>query len=83
MDDDDRNYDDPIMDNIHLEYYNLDKKADEFVKYFRNMSKHYLSDHLIHTFGGDFCYSCAYTWYHNLDKLVIIIIIINLFMNYY
>jgi hypothetical protein len=35
----DRN--DPIMYDKSLEYYNLDRKADDFINYFRQQSTHY------------------------------------------
>lgn len=60
----------PIMDNPHLMGYNVDKKCDEFVSYFRNMSSHFKSDHLMHTMGEDFNYSNALMWYKNMDKLI-------------
>ena len=46
--------DEPIHDNPHLEYFNIEKRANEFVEYFRNVSLHYKTEHVVHTFGGDF-----------------------------
>lgn len=48
-----------MMDNPHLEGFNIDWKADEYVSYFRNMSAHFRSDHLLHTIGEDFNYANA------------------------
>lgn len=47
-------YDTPIMDDPRLELYNVKERADEFVLYFKNMSIHYRSNHLLHTMGSDF-----------------------------
>ncbi|KAL4512875.1 hypothetical protein ABPG72_017560 [Tetrahymena utriculariae] len=62
--------DDPIMDNPRLEGYNIDWKSAEFVEYFRNMSAHFRSNHLLHTMGEDFNYANALMWYKNMDKLI-------------
>lgn len=62
--------DEPMMDNPKLEGYNIDWKSAEFVEYFRNMSAHYRSDHLMHTMGEDFNYANALMWYKNMDKLI-------------
>lgn len=59
-----------MMDNPKLEGYNIDWKSAEFVEYFRNMSAHYRSDHLMHTMGEDFNYANALMWYKNMDKLI-------------
>ena len=49
--------------------YNIDTRAADFVNYFRNMSTHYRSKHLLHTFGEDFEFHNAQMFYKNLDKL--------------
>ena len=52
---------DPIRADKRLEDYNVDKKANELVRYFRNMQNQYLSDKiLMHTFGDDFCFANAH-----------------------
>jgi hypothetical protein len=33
------------------------------------MRLHYNTDNLMHTFGEDFAYGTANTWFKNLDKL--------------
>ena len=43
--------DEPIMDDPNLQGYNLDIKSDIFAEYFRSMSVHYRSAHLLHTLG--------------------------------
>jgi len=58
------------MDNKLLEDYNVDVRSDEFVSYFRNMSTHFRSSHLMHTMGEDFNYASALMWYKNMDKLI-------------
>lgn len=60
----------PIMDDPSLEGQNVRDRADQFMKYFRKMSKYYKSNHLMHTFGSDFHYMNAYQWYINLDRLI-------------
>ncbi len=67
---DERCRDDPIMDNPNLENYNLKEKAEEFVKYFKNMALHYKHNELIHTMGSDFQYSNAHKYFKNMDKLI-------------
>lgn len=62
--------DEPIMDSLELEGYNLDWKCDEFVSYFRNMSAHFRSPILMHTMGEDFNYASANIQYKNIDKLM-------------
>ena len=49
--------------------YNLDKRANELVNYFKSMSNHYQGKNLMHTFGDDFNYANARMWFKNLDKL--------------
>ncbi|EGR32713.1 hypothetical protein IMG5_073080 [Ichthyophthirius multifiliis] len=62
--------DEPIMSNKQLEGYNLDKKSDQFVEYFKNMSLFYKSRHLMHTLGGDFHFANAIMTYKNMDKII-------------
>ena len=45
------------------------------VAYFKRMVKYYRSNHLFHLFGEDDKYTNAWTWYKNLDKLVILLYI--------
>lgn len=33
------------------------------------MSEHFRSNNIFHTFGSDYAYSDASTWYDNLDKI--------------
>jgi lysosomal alpha-mannosidase len=58
------------MDDPLLENYNVHSRAWDFVYYFRNMSLHYRNKNLMHTFGEDFHYATANTWFKNLDKLI-------------
>ncbi|KAL4481724.1 hypothetical protein ABPG74_007813 [Tetrahymena malaccensis] len=60
----------PIMDNPELENYNVDKRSVEYINYFRKMSAHYRSNHLLHTQGSDFHFSNALQQYKNLDRLM-------------
>lgn len=48
----------------------MNRRARQFVDYFRNQSLHYRGNVLIHTMGSDFEWSNAPLFYKNLDKLV-------------
>jgi len=65
-----RNIDDPIMDDPHLQMYNVDSKSDTFVAWFREMAQYYRTTELIHTFGDDFNYQAAHINFKNADKLL-------------
>ena len=54
------NRDEPIMDDPRLEGYNVDRRSNDLVNYFRDMSQHYRSRELAHTFGTDFAFSNAF-----------------------
>lgn len=62
--------DKPIIDDPLLEGYNLEERAQTLADYFKSMRLHYNTDNLMHTFGEDFNYGTANTWFKNLDKLV-------------
>jgi lysosomal alpha-mannosidase len=53
-----------------LEDYNLEKKADDFINYFRDMQTHYKQNVLIHTMGSDFQYMDAKMNFMNMDRLL-------------
>ena len=65
-----RRKDEPIKDDPFLVDYNLDRKADGFVEYFRSMSNHYRTNNLMHCMGGDFHYADARVTFKNMDKLI-------------
>jgi hypothetical protein len=60
----------PIKYDKNLDGYNLDKKSESFANYFRAMSTHYRSNHLLHTLGSDFQYSNARMWFMNMDRIL-------------
>ena len=63
--------DEPIRDDPTLEDFNVDKRADDFVNYFKNMALHFKhKTDLLHTMGSDFQYSNARMYFKNVDKLI-------------
>ena len=62
--------DEPIAFDPDLENYNVERKVQEITTYFRGMSASYQSDHLLHTWGDDFNFQAAASYYKNLDKLI-------------
>lgn len=62
--------DDPIMYDPSLEDDNIEQKATEFIKYFRDMSSHYKQNILMHTMGSDFQYMDAKMNFMNMDRLI-------------
>ena len=57
------------MDDPRLEGYNLEERAQNLTDYFNSMALHFKTDNLMHTFGEDFAYTQANTWFKNLDRL--------------
>ncbi|EGR31388.1 hypothetical protein IMG5_110930 [Ichthyophthirius multifiliis] len=55
---------------IQVNNENLKAKSDIFAQYFRHMSGHYNTNHLLHTMGDDFTYGNASNWYQSMDKLI-------------
>ena len=62
--------DEPIAYDPDLEYYNVDRKVQEVTDYFRTMSNSYQSDQLLHTFGDDFSFQAAASYFKNIDLLI-------------
>lgn len=62
--------DEPIIDEIEEEGYNIEEKSLELVNYFKNMREYYQQPELLHLFGDDFQYSNAAKNFKNLDKLM-------------
>lgn len=62
--------DEPIKSDPNLGGYNVDIKSEAFVEYFRNMSKYYRSNNLMHTLGSDFQWANPRMWTMNMDKLM-------------
>lgn len=65
-----RRKDEPIKDDPSLKDYNLIKKVNDFVEYFKSMSNHYRTRTLMHCMGGDFHYADARVTFKNMDKLI-------------
>ncbi|XP_072947018.1 lysosomal alpha-mannosidase-like [Epargyreus clarus] len=62
--------DEPIIDDPDSPLYNVDSRVSTFLEYATNQSKHYLTNNVVVTMGGDFTYQDAAMWYQNLDKLI-------------
>ncbi|CAI5454152.1 unnamed protein product [Caenorhabditis angaria] len=62
--------DDPIMDNINLEEFNVAEKVEKFVAHVKNQAAHQKHNHVMLLMGSDFQYTNANSWYSNLDKLI-------------
>uniref|UniRef100_A0A914C8W2 alpha-mannosidase n=1 Tax=Acrobeloides nanus TaxID=290746 RepID=A0A914C8W2_9BILA len=62
--------DEPIIDNIALEGYNIDERVDQFLKYVKEKASHQKHNNVMILMGGDFTFSNANMWYTNLDKLI-------------
>lgn len=45
-------------------------KVDQFFEYVEQQAKHYRTNNIIMTMGGDFTYMDANVYYKNLDKLI-------------
>lgn len=62
--------DPPIMDDLRLEDYNVKERVDLFVN--RSLDQHnaYRTNNIMFSFGTDFNYQNAHTWYKNIDKLI-------------
>ena len=61
--------DQPIQDNPKYSGYDVPKRADAFVAWFRTMRQSYLSTDLCHTAGEDFHFMAAHIDFKNYDKL--------------
>ncbi|XP_044735005.1 lysosomal alpha-mannosidase-like isoform X1 [Chrysoperla carnea] len=62
--------DDPIIDDVNSPDFNADKRIKEFIDYANDQAKHYKTNNIILTMGGDFTYQDAHMYYKNLDKLI-------------
>ncbi|KAH8334062.1 hypothetical protein KR059_006202 [Drosophila kikkawai] len=61
--------DEPIIDGDSYEN-NVEARVDGFLDYAEEMSKHYLTNHIMVPMGGDFQYEDAKVNYKNMDKLI-------------
>uniref|UniRef100_A0A915D834 Alpha-mannosidase n=1 Tax=Ditylenchus dipsaci TaxID=166011 RepID=A0A915D834_9BILA len=63
-------FDDPIIDNLKLQGYNLPEKVDSFAKIVKQQVDAQRHNHALMTMGGDFTYTNANMFYTSLDKLI-------------
>ena len=59
-----------VNDNKYVKGYNVDKRADEFVNYFREGAKDMATNNLLVPFGNDFNFQNAFGYFQNMDKLI-------------
>jgi hypothetical protein len=62
--------DEPMAYDPDLEGFNLDARVQTITNYFRAMSPSYQSDHLLHTWGDDFNFQAAASYFKNLKHLI-------------
>ncbi|KAF1747844.1 hypothetical protein GCK72_024310 [Caenorhabditis remanei] len=62
--------DDPIMDNVDLEGYNVKQKVNAFAEHIKKQAAHQKTNQVMLLMGSDFQYTNANSWYVNLDKLI-------------
>ncbi|XP_063709608.1 lysosomal alpha-mannosidase-like isoform X2 [Culicoides brevitarsis] len=62
--------DEPINDDRFSPDYNVQQRVDEFFAFVEQQAKHYRTNNIIMTMGGDFTYMDANVYYKNLDKLI-------------
>jgi lysosomal alpha-mannosidase len=60
----------PVVDNRESEEFNLKQKVDDLFIYTTVFSQHYTTNHVYVTFGGDFQFSSAQSFFKNIDKLI-------------
>lgn len=65
-----RNNDAPVIDNVLLETYNVDKKAEQLKDFLVGMNETYRTNHLFLPWGGDFWYSNAMYDFDSTDRLI-------------
>ncbi|XP_032680589.1 lysosomal alpha-mannosidase isoform X2 [Odontomachus brunneus] len=62
--------DEPMIDDPDSPDYNIDTKIEVFLKYAFEQARHFHTNNIILTMGGDFTYQYAEMYYMNLDKLI-------------
>lgn len=62
--------DEPFIDSPYSAENNVDFKVEKFLYYVDSQSKHYRTNNIILTMGGDFTYMDANVYFKNLDKLI-------------
>ncbi|XP_041566330.1 lysosomal alpha-mannosidase-like isoform X2 [Drosophila elegans] len=61
--------DEPIIDGNSIGN-NVKQRVDDFISYAKEMSEHYVTNHIMVPMGGDFQYEDAKVNYKNMDKLI-------------
>ena len=69
---DERDYGDkdPVVSNPALSTFNADKKSASLYDFIIDKSTHYLGNHLMIPWGGDFMYGNAHLTYQSEDNLI-------------
>ncbi|XP_063974588.1 lysosomal alpha-mannosidase isoform X1 [Diachasmimorpha longicaudata] len=62
--------DDPLIDDPESPDYNIKSKLQTFYNYTLDQRRHYKSNNVILTMGGDFTYQLAEQYFINLDRLI-------------
>lgn len=62
--------DEPIIDNVASEEYNLDQRVEQFVEAAILYQSNYRTNHIMFPMGEDFEYQAAHVWFKNMDKLI-------------
>ncbi|XP_029732563.2 lysosomal alpha-mannosidase-like [Aedes albopictus] len=62
--------DEPFIDGPYSAENNVDSKVQKFLYYVELQAKHYRTNNIVLTMGGDFTYMDANVYFKNLDKLI-------------
>ncbi|XP_058452839.1 lysosomal alpha-mannosidase-like isoform X1 [Malaya genurostris] len=62
--------DEPIMDGPYSAENNVNSKVEKFLYYVELQAKHYRTNNIVLTMGGDFTYMDANVYFKNMDKLI-------------
>jgi hypothetical protein len=60
----------PVVDDITSPLYNLEKKANGLVDFFKFVTRFYQGEHMMYTYGGDFNFGNAAVDFSNMDSLI-------------
>ncbi|XP_055596638.1 lysosomal alpha-mannosidase-like isoform X1 [Uranotaenia lowii] len=62
--------DEPFMDSPYSAENNVNSKVEKFLFYVDSQARHYRTNNIVLTMGGDFTYMDANVYFKNLDKLI-------------
>lgn len=62
--------DEPIIDNMESEEYNVPKIVEKFNRLVKTYINYYATNHIMLPMGTDFNYQSAHKWFKNMDKLI-------------